>query len=183
MKIRNTKLSVVFLLLLFFCSCGTILRGKRQIIGISSSPDGATIIINGKVHKTIISEGKVMKVMHEECRTIWCAGDHAEDDDEIIVGGKKQPSKTPVTINLKRKKNYIIQVKKEGYIPESRTITRKTSPWIIGNILFGGIIGLVVDFRMGGAYNLNPENLHFNLKPIPAPTPLEKEPAPSNKPK
>jgi hypothetical protein len=32
-----------------------------------------------------------------------------------------------------------------------------------GNILFGGLIGLVVDFASGGVYNIAPENVHVDL--------------------
>jgi hypothetical protein len=54
------------------------------------------------------------------------------------------------------------------------------SGWVWGNIAFGGLIGLGVDFISGGAYQLYPDNLrlcsHRQLTPLrannelPAPT-------------
>ena len=44
----------------------------------------------------------------------------------------------------------------------------KTSAWIIGNILFGGLIGCGIDLLSGGAYNLTPESIDVNLTQIQA---------------
>lgn len=131
-----TVLVTVSFAFLFVYSCATIVHGTTQSIGITSTPDGATIIIDGE----------------------------------------QQPSKTPANVNLKRKKNHIVQLNKEGFVPDSRSITKKASGWMVGNILLGGIIGLFVDLGTGGGFNLNPENLHFDLKSAPKEIQPEKEP-------
>ena len=41
-----------------------------------------------------------------------------------------------------------------------------TSAWIIGNILFGGLIECGIDLLSGGAYDLTPESLDVNLTKI-----------------
>jgi len=43
------------------------------------------------------------------------------------------------------------------------SLTRKTSGWVWGNIVFGGLIGLAVDAITGGLYNLTPEQLTSTL--------------------
>jgi hypothetical protein len=44
----------------------------------------------------------------------------------------------------------------DGYQPFEATITRGTSGWVWGNIVFGGLIGLAVDAMSGGLYTLSP---------------------------
>jgi hypothetical protein len=39
-----------------------------------------------------------------------------------------------------------------GYAPASFTAARHMSAWVWGNILIGGVIGLIVDFASGGVY-------------------------------
>lgn len=73
---------------------------------------------------------------------------------------------TPGTLVLKReKKSYSIIVEKEGFEPASTAIEREVSWWLAGNIVAGGIIGLIVDFVTGGAYDLDPERVHVKLIP------------------
>lgn len=70
---------------------------------------------------------------------------------------------TPCTIDLKRKKEYHVDITKSGYDPASFVIERKGSGWIWGNIIFGGVIGLVIDLMNGAAYKLEPELLQITL--------------------
>lgn len=80
----------------------------------------------------------------------------------VTIEGQKYT--TPARVDLKRNQNYTGIVEKEGYETASFTITKKISGWIWGNIVFGGIIGLVVDLAIGGAHNLAPENVTVDLK-------------------
>jgi len=56
-----------------------------------------------------------------------------------------------------------LTVKKEGYKEATVKIDGTTSAWIIGNVIFGGIIGCGIDFLTGGAYDLKPERVDMNL--------------------
>ena len=51
----------------------------------------------------------------------------------------------------------------DGYLPFDATITRSTSGWVWGNIVFGGLIGLAVDAISGGLYKLKPEQVEAEL--------------------
>lgn len=73
------------------------------------------------------------------------------------------PGKTPYIAHLRRKDNHIVKLALDGYAPAEMTLTRKTSGWVWGNIVFGGIIGLAVDAMTGGLYNLTPEQLSATL--------------------
>jgi uncharacterized protein YceK len=70
---------------------------------------------------------------------------------------------TPYVAKLSRKDNHIIHIAADGYDPADLTLTRSTSGWVWGNLLFGGIIGLAVDAITGGLYKLTPEQLSATL--------------------
>ena len=70
---------------------------------------------------------------------------------------------TPLTAILTRKDHHLIRIELPGYFPYETTLVRKTSGWIAGNILFGGIIGLAVDAITGGMYKLTPEQIQTQL--------------------
>src|SRR5216117_647069 len=70
---------------------------------------------------------------------------------------------TPVVAKLKRKDKHTIVVKMDGYQPFELVTTRSTSGWVWGNIVFGGLIGLAVDLGTGGAYKINPAQIHADL--------------------
>jgi hypothetical protein len=86
----------------------------------------------------------------------------APDQAEIWIDGAKMGS-TPTKITLKRKDNYLVTIKKEGYKEATMKIEGTASAWLIGNIIFGGIIGCGIDLITGGAYDLKPEYVDINL--------------------
>ncbi len=71
---------------------------------------------------------------------------------------------TPVVADLKRKDKHMIRIELDGYDPYEIGLGRKTSGWVWGNIVFGGIIGLAVDAMTGGLYNISPEQVAGNLQ-------------------
>lgn len=84
------------------------------------------------------------------------------DDAEVWIDGVRMGA-TPTKVTLKRKDNYLVTVKKEGYKDATVKIEGSTSAWIIGNVIFGGIIGCGIDFLSGAAYDLKPERIDVNL--------------------
>jgi hypothetical protein len=74
---------------------------------------------------------------------------------------------TPVSAKLKRKDNHHIVIQMEGYEPYEIMLTRQTSGWVFGNILFGPgvVIGIAVDAISGGMYTLSPDQVSADLPP------------------
>jgi predicted small secreted protein len=72
-------------------------------------------------------------------------------------------AQTPFVAKLSRKDNHVIHIATDGYAPADLTLTRSTSGWVWGNIVFGGLIGLAVDAMTGGLYNLTPDQLTTTL--------------------
>lgn len=72
--------------------------------------------------------------------------------------------KTPYVASLKRKDNHTISIEMEGYQTYETKLTRKTSGWIAGNIVLGGLIGLAVDAITGSMYKLSPDQIESTLQ-------------------
>ena len=66
---------------------------------------------------------------------------------------------TPLTVSLSRADDYTIVLRAEGY--QDREIRYKSgvSAWLIGNIAFGGLIGIGVDCITGGAYTFDQDEV------------------------
>jgi hypothetical protein len=73
--------------------------------------------------------------------------------------------KTPGTLKLPRDKSHFVSIEKEGYKNKQVNISSSASPWMWGNCLLGGLIGLGVDLGTGGGYELNPDKIYVNLEP------------------
>ena len=78
--------------------------------------------------------------------------------DETEVG------KTPFEAKLERKREYEVEIRLEGYEPYKTKLTKQFNAWYIGNIVFGGIIGLVVDPITGAIYKLTPNEINAQLQ-------------------
>ncbi len=61
------------------------------------------------------------------------------------------------------KKNQKVKIELQGYKPYELILNRKTNGWIWGNILFGGIIGIIIDASSGAMYRLTPDQIEAQL--------------------
>lgn len=71
---------------------------------------------------------------------------------------------TPASVKLKRKNKYTVTVNMEGYLEKTIQIDQSINPMVIGNLLCGGIPGLVVDGITGAMWNLEPEQIVITLQ-------------------
>lgn len=79
---------------------------------------------------------------------------------KVIVKGVHMAT-TPAVVKLSRKEsNIVLRFEKEGYEPVEVILNRSVDGWIAGNIVFGGLIGLAVDFINGAAYKLSPSEVN-----------------------
>src|SRR5690606_33030512 len=77
---------------------------------------------------------------------------------------------TPASLKLKsgngffKKAIYQVRFEKEGYETKVITINSKLNGWYFGNILLGGLIGmLIVDPATGAMYKIEDENINQSL--------------------
>jgi hypothetical protein len=82
----------------------------------------------------------------------------------IVTIDNVEKGTTPVTLKLSRKDHHTIQINLNGYMPYETKLTRKVDGWLAGNIVFGGLIGLVVDASTGGMYKLTPDQIQAELR-------------------
>ncbi len=71
---------------------------------------------------------------------------------------------TPAVLNLSRRNAHTLRLDLPGYAPYEMQLERKLSGWVWGNIVFGGIIGVVVDASTGAMYRLSPEAVDASLQ-------------------
>ena len=114
-------------------SCATIFTKSRYPITFNTNPEGATISI----------ENRAQRVIYEGI--------------------------SPATVTLKaaagymKREEYKITITKDGYNPKVILITPNLDGWYIGNILLGGVIGmLIVDPASGAMYKIAKEDRLFN---------------------
>jgi hypothetical protein len=81
----------------------------------------------------------------------------------VTINGQNHGN-TPMIIDLKRKDSHMVRLELEGYQTYETNLTRSTSGWVWGNIVFGGLIGLVIDATAGGMYKLTPEQINSELR-------------------
>jgi hypothetical protein len=84
---------------------------------------------------------------------------------KVVVDGAER-GVTPLTVNLERKQPHRVLVSKEGYEESQSPVASKLSWWIAGNVVFGGIIGFLVDALSGGGYTIEPDKLTITLQPV-----------------
>lgn len=72
---------------------------------------------------------------------------------------------TPASLQLERKNSYTITATKDGYKSAEAQIQKqmRTGPLIL-DILFTGLLGVVVDAATGGWYDLQPANVTMALE-------------------
>ena len=86
---------------------------------------------------------------------------------------------TPATMEMERNKNHTVIFTKDGYESQQVRIKKSMNPWILGNILIGGIPGIVVDLITGAAADLKPAEVNAVLAKSPeAPVPVRQWPPP-----
>lgn len=81
----------------------------------------------------------------------------------ITVDGQSMGT-TPATLTLARKNAHTLRLDLAGYAPYEMQLERKMSGWVWGNILFGGVVGVIVDASTGAMYRLSPDAVEAGLQ-------------------
>ena len=119
-----------------FTGCASIMSGRHAEVTIHSNPANAHVVVHDK-------RGQQVAALN-----------------------------TPATVTLKRKDRlifparYTATIEAPGYQTAQVPIHSTVNPWILGNVVFGGIAGLVVDNVTGAAWKPWDSNIHQELTPI-----------------
>jgi hypothetical protein len=136
-KIKQVITGVTLLLAgLFVGGCASIVHGGSRLVKIATEPAGAKASISTK-------EGEVVTVQT-----------------------------TPCTVLLDQKRGYfkgqsfILKLELDGYKTAEVELNSSLSGWYFGNIVFGGLIGMVVvDPLTGAMWNIEPSEIKQTLTP------------------
>ena len=76
----------------------------------------------------------------------------------VLINGEDRGT-TPLSLELKRSKDYTVVIRKPGYRDVTVSVDKKfTFGWpVVGNFFSWDLLGLVVDVADGAAYQLTPE--------------------------
>lgn len=125
---KNTIVSVSTMLTatIFLSGCASIVSKSQYPVSINSYPDGATVTVMNKSGITVLK------------------------------------AKTPTTVTLKASRgffqpeSYTLTYEKDGYQKQITTISAGLDGWYVGNIIFEGLIGiLIVDPATGAMWRLD----------------------------
>lgn len=87
---------------------------------------------------------------------------NSEPSEATILVDGNIIGKTPMTAKIKRKSSSVT-MQKDNYETQIKTFNKDISPLVVGNILIGGIIGIIIDICTGSYYNLD-DNIYLILK-------------------
>ena len=137
----TTRLSLAALTLLIPSGCASIISGRRADVAINSSPEDARLVVRDKQGRTVAT------------------------------------ATTPAVVSLKRgdglfkKAEYTATIEKPGYTTAHVPIESRVNPWLFGNVLFGGVIGLAIDPYTGAMWRPSPGEINEELAPSNRPGP------------
>jgi len=85
---------------------------------------------------------------------------------DAVITVNNMVQKSPAIFTLDRTfPAYQVKIEKEGYRTIELTLKRGINGWVFGNIVFGGIIGLVIDICDGSVYKFSPSEIEQSLVP------------------
>lgn len=136
-----------------FQSARSFVSAKRQgmvplaALAFALSTAGCATIISGEKQAL-----KITSVPESADITITTEGGLG-----VFVG------KTPAVIELPRRRFYKVVAEVPGYLPATVRIDQELNGWFCGNILCGGVVGVVIDYATGAMWNLDPDTLVIML--------------------
>lgn len=138
MPVQKTITRLLIVALMFSQSgCASIVSGGVKTLPIMSTPDGAELEV-----RNLRSGESILR------------------------------AKTPFTALLERSSGffqsakYEVRINKEGYLPHQTVIEAGINGWYFGNVIFGGLVGLlIVDPATGAMWRINEETVMTKLYP------------------
>jgi hypothetical protein len=124
-----------------------------------------TLVITG----ACLAAGGCASIVHSGPRTVSINSQPSGATVTILTadtGSAVHSGKTPMTVSLEPKRgffsgqSYTVRLELQGYRTDEIVLKSQVSGWYFGNILFGGLIGLlIVDPATGAMWNITPDKL------------------------
>ncbi|GAA5482118.1 hypothetical protein [Haloferula sargassicola] len=135
-RIRSFTTAASVGVALLCSNCATVFNRTTQPVRVASNPSGLTFKVT--------------------------------DKEGVVVGN----GTTPGEVRLKTSSNYFVPAayiftfSKNGKVVGSQVLTARVSGWYAGNILIGGLIGLVIVDPLTGAMYTLPDDVNFGGQPM-----------------
>jgi hypothetical protein len=134
-----SSLSVLVALIGLLPGCASIMSGRYADVTIASNPPNALVAIQDDANREVAS-------FH-----------------------------TPGVAKLKRNRKYLMPagytatIQAPGYETAQVPIRSTANPWILANVVLGGVPGLIVDGATGAVWQPKPSKIHQELSPLRGP--------------
>jgi hypothetical protein len=154
---RNIPTLALIALALSCVGCATVTRGTTEAVVFDSEPAGA----------------EMRSLVYNPCSEPHSCID--VNQPNAIVDREHRPGPactTPCTINVPRSQELIVTFSKAGYAPQTVKLGRKVpgtgAAGVAGNLVLGGVAGLVTDTATGAGTDHDPNPLKVALRPVAA---------------
>jgi uncharacterized protein YceK len=133
---KSMRILCVTILAVSISGCASIMSGRHAEVAINTNAPNARVVVRDK-------RGQHVASLH-----------------------------APATVTLRRKDKFIFParytatIEAPGYKSASVPIRPTINPWILGNVVIGGIPGLVVDNVTGAAWRPRHSEIYQELTPI-----------------
>lgn len=131
-------LPIIAITSLVLSNCASIVSKNSWPVSIQSQPSGVEFLVK-KADGTVISNGKTPQIVT------------LDSGAGYFKSGK-----------------YIVETKSRGKVVGSQELTASINGWYFGNILFGGLIGMVIVDPLTGAMYRLPETVTLNGQKLAA---------------
>lgn len=136
MKFGRAWSAIGFAALVGLAGCASIVSGRRAEVAFDSVPSNAHVVVRDK------------------------------------AGRKVASLTTPGVVSLRRNRrffmpaHYTADIEAPGYLPAQVALRSTINPWVFGNVIVGGIPGLVVDTATGAAWKPRQAQVQQELMPL-----------------
>jgi hypothetical protein len=79
---------------------------------------------------------------------------------------------TPATVSIGRRQSAVLTLMLDGYHNQAVEVATSVNAGLLGNLLFGGLVGLMVDGATGNAKARSTQPLRVPLTPLDQPPPI-----------
>ncbi len=125
---------LTFVAITFLSSCASIFSKSVYPLTVNTSPSEANVTITD------------------------------EKGTEIFKGNSPANVRLKASTGFFKKASYTVNVSKEGFGTKSLPVNFKIDGWYFGNLLLGGVVGmLIIDPATGAMYKIDSELMNVNL--------------------
>lgn len=91
---------------------------------------------------------------------------------EVWINGEYRGDTPLLNLKLRSNKEYTVEIKKAGFVTHRTTITNGVAAgYIVLDVLFTGLVGVVIDAATGAYFTLDETDISATLKADTSPTP------------